>query len=58
MTSMKVLWRKLSRIHTYRLDTVARACNVREDNFYKWAQVYKNRESFSLESFPLYGMLS
>ena len=50
--SMKISPRKLLQIHTIDWIWVARACDVREENFHEWAQIREIRESFLLRKFP------
>ena len=42
MANMTISWRKLQRIHTIDSIWVACACNVREENFHKCAQIHKS----------------
>ena len=51
-TSMRISRRKLSRVHTIDRIWVARACDVREENFHEWAQIREICESFVPRKFP------
>ena len=49
---MKISRRKLLRIHTIDRIWVARACDIREENFHEWAQIREIRERFLPQKFP------
>ena len=53
--SMKISRRKLSRIHTIDRIWVARAYDVREENFHEWAQIREIHKSFLPRKFPAIG---
>ena len=52
MTNKKISRRKLSQIHTIDQIWVARACDVREENFREQAQIREIHESFLPRKFP------
>ena len=49
---MKILWRKLSRIHTVDRILVVRARDVREENFRERADIREIHKSFLPRKFP------
>ena len=51
-TNRKISRIKLSRIHTIDRIWVARACDVREDNFRERAQIREIRKNFLPRKFP------